>query len=120
MSLKLSDFYENYKNKYVFKNGARLTKNWENFSNCYLKIENKGKNHYFYINYWGFENKRMKLKKFRYSKNFKKIELCDWIPSKKFENYFNKMYSEYENTRNYIDSFFNITWHKYDELEYYN
>ena len=34
MSLKLSDFYKNYKNKYVFKNGAKLIKIWENFSNC--------------------------------------------------------------------------------------
>ena len=97
MSLKLSDFYKNYKNKYVFKNGAKLIKIWESHLNLYLK-----------------------LKKFRYSKNFKKIELCDWIPSKNFENYFYKMYLEYENAKYYTDSFFDTPWHEYDELEYYN
>lgn len=47
MSLKLKDFYDGYKNKYIFKNGAKLTKVWELNLNIYLKIEHNNKNHFF-------------------------------------------------------------------------
>jgi hypothetical protein len=116
MSLKLSDFYENYENKYVFKNGAKLTKIWEGHLILYLKIEHRDKIHYFYVVQFNckYKNKRMKLKKFRYSKNFKKIELCDWTPSKNFENYLSKIYLEFKNKKNHIDSFFDIPWHEYE------
>ena len=116
MNFKLSDFYENYKNKYVFKNGAKLTKIWESYFNLYLKIEHKGKIHYFYVVHFDckYKNRTMKLKKFKYSKKFEKIELCDWIPNKKFNNYLSKICSEFKNKKNNMKSFFYIPWHEYE------
>ena len=125
MSLELKDFYKNYKNKYVFKNGAKLIKIWEYNSIKFLKINYKNKNHFFYIVCYGFENnkyisdRRMKLRKFKYDNNYKIIEICDFVPNKKFEKYFHDFYNKYEKEKRKYESIFNVAWHLYDKLEYY-